>query len=160
MKAVFNSSPLIFLSKLKFLDKALELFGTVYIPLGVIDEIDKRKDKLKWELLKVFAREKVFKIGAKNKRLLNALNKILGRGEAEAIIIALENQDIDYVILDDYVARRTALRLGLKPKGTLAIIKKLLETNRIEIKDREDFYEKLREIKFRIKREIFDEIFK
>jgi predicted nucleic acid-binding protein len=56
--------------------------------------------------------------------LVNSLNQRLGRGESEAIPLALE-LNADYIILDDFAARREASRLGLQVKGTLAIIKKL-----------------------------------
>jgi hypothetical protein len=42
LKAVFNSSPVIFLSKLGLIDEALSLFETVYVPAGVIEEISAR----------------------------------------------------------------------------------------------------------------------
>jgi hypothetical protein len=44
-------------------------------------------------------------------------------------------------------------------KGTLAIIRKLLKEGKIEIENLEIFYQRLREINFRVKREIFESIF-
>jgi len=37
-------------------------------------------------------------------------------GESEAIVLAIE-LEADYVILDDFVARKEAVRLGLNVKG-------------------------------------------
>ncbi|WP_428977192.1 DUF3368 domain-containing protein [Microcystis aeruginosa FBCC-A68] len=62
-------------------------------------------------------------------------------------------------MLDDFAARKEALHLGLNVKGTLAIIRKLLKEGKIEIENLEIFYQRLREINFRVKREIFESIF-
>lgn len=63
------------------------------------------------------------------------------------------------IILDDLAARKAALNLGLNVKGTLAIIKKLAQENKIEIADKNNFYQKLIDINFRISRSIFDAVF-
>ncbi len=65
----------------------------------------------------------------------------------------------DLVILDDHVARKAAINLGLNVKGTLGIIRSLLLNKQIEIEDFECFYGKLDAIGFRIRRNIFDKIF-
>ena len=54
------------------------------------------------------------------------MSKSLGIGESEAIALGLEI-DADFVVLDDYIARWTAKKLGLKIKETLGIIKKLAD---------------------------------
>jgi len=64
----------------------------------------------------------------------------------------------DLVVLDDHVARLEAARMGLNVKGTLGIIRRLMDLDIIQYK-LEDLYRDLSEIKFRVKREIFDEIF-
>jgi predicted nucleic acid-binding protein len=45
----------------------------------------------------------------------------LHRGELEAMVIALE-QGIDLVVMDDLLARRKAVRLGLRPIGTVGVL--------------------------------------
>lgn len=59
-------------------------------------------------------------------------------GESETIALATELQ-ADFIILDDLAARKAALNLGLNVKGTLAIIKKLAQSNKIEIADKITF---------------------
>ncbi len=66
----------------------------------------------------------------------------------------------DYIILDDFAARKEAIRLGLNIKGTLAVIKKLQGEDKIVIDNLDQFYQQLRKINFRVKREIFEAIFK
>jgi len=79
-------------------------------------------------------------------------------GESEAIVLAIE-LEADYVILDDFVARKEAVRLGLNVKGTLGIIRKLMTDKHIEVIDMDDLYERLKKIRFRVKRDIFNRIF-
>ncbi|WP_240039100.1 MULTISPECIES: hypothetical protein [Okeania] len=81
-----------------------------------------------------------------------------GRGESETIALATELQT-DFVILDDLAARKMATNLGLNVKGTLAILKKLAVEGRIEIGNKDEFYQNLVNIKFRICRSIFDAVF-
>ena len=60
---------------------------------------------------------------AENERFVNALNRRLGKGEAEAIALSIET-GADLVILDDHAARAEAMRLDLAVKGTLGIIRR------------------------------------
>jgi predicted nucleic acid-binding protein len=85
--------------------------------------------------------------------LANRLNERLGRGESEAISLAIDLQ-ADYIILDDFAARKEAKRLGLNVKGTLAVVRKLHLEGRINISDFDVLYQKIIEINFRVKREI------
>lgn len=158
MKVVFNTSPIIFLYKLGYLELALSLFDDIYIPTSVFTEISKKEDKLK-TLIEVFIQEETFK--QREIKLINifrGLNQRIGKGESEAIVLAIE-LEADYVILDDFVARKEAIKLGLNVKGTLGIIRKLITDERIEIMVLDDLYERLKKIKFRVKRDIFNKIF-
>ena len=65
----------------------------------------------------------------------------------------------DYIILDDLAARKQAINLGLNVKGTLGIIKKLTQTGKINIADKNELYQKLRDINFRVSRSVFEGIF-
>ena len=90
--------------------------------------------------------------------LANSLNERLGIGESEAITLGIELQP-DYIILDDFAARKEAIRLGLNVKGTLAVIRKLQLNGKINISDLDILYQQIRNVNFRVKREIFDSIF-
>ena len=65
----------------------------------------------------------------------------------------------DLVILDDHVARVEATRIGLNVKGTLGIIRRLMDLGIVQY-ELDKLYRDLSEMKFRVKRGIFDEIFK
>ena len=160
MTAVFNTSPLIFLARLGYLEKTLSLlFQMVAIPKKVIKEISAKDDKANEKVLKIKNHSNVnFGLATKLVKLYKALNERLGQGESEAIALAVE-LNADVVILDDFAARKAAMELGLKVKGTLGIIKKLLEENKIKIEDINKLYETLKKIGFRVRREIFKNIF-
>ncbi|MBC1193761.1 MAG: DUF3368 domain-containing protein [Microcystis aeruginosa Ma_QC_Ch_20071001_S25] len=158
MKIVFNSSPLIFLSQLGFLEKFLDSNDNFYLPATVQQEINAKQDQSSETLNKLINQQKLIILNIKLISLANSLNERLGKGESDAITLGIELQT-DYIILDDFAARKEALHLGLNVKGTLAIIRKLLKEGKIEIENLESFYQRLREINFRVKREIFESIF-
>jgi predicted nucleic acid-binding protein len=158
MKVVFNSSPLIFLSQLDFLELFLQYDYQFYVPKIVINEINAKQDEASNHVNVVVANNGLIVKQINLFSLANSINERLGRGEAEAITLATELQS-DYVILDDFAARREAMRLGLNVKGTLAIVKKMMADDKVKIDDLDQFYQQLLQIKFRVKRSIFDSIF-
>jgi predicted nucleic acid-binding protein len=158
MKIVFNSSPLIFLSQLDFLELFLQYDYQFYVPKVVINEINAKQDEASNYVNVVVANNSLIVKQINLFSLANSINERLGRGEAEAITLATELQS-DYVILDDFAARREAMRLGLNVKGTLAIVKKMMTDDKVKIDDLDQFYQQLLQIKFRVKRSIFDSIF-
>jgi len=158
MKIVINSSPLIFLSRLNYLDLFLQYNYQFYVPEVVVDEINAKQDEASQYINHAIDRNSLIIQQTKLLSLANSINERLGRGEAEAIALATELQS-DYVILDDFAAHREAMRLGLNVKGTLAIIKKMMADDKVKIDDLEQFYQRLLQIKFRVKRSVFDAIF-
>jgi len=129
MIAAFNSSPLIFLSKLKVIDQSLKLFSKVTVSSYVQNEIFKKEDIASENLKALITSNNVMIVKAKNLRMLKALCRKLGRGESETIVAALENL-ADIVVLDDHVARLEAARMGLSVKGTLGIIRSIASSRK------------------------------
>ena len=157
MIAVFDSSAWIFLSKVGVVDKALALFDHSILPRSVHKEIAARNDEA-FSALKGFLDINRVEIReAKNTRLVNALKKKLGTGESEAIVVGLE-LDADFVILDDHTARSTAIHLGLGVKGTLGILRRLMELGMIK-RDLVRLYEDLRDMGFWVRESLFWDIF-
>jgi predicted nucleic acid-binding protein len=77
------------------------------------------------------------------------------KGEASAIILAIENKDC-LVIIDDLKARKLASSLNIKMTGTLGVIVKAKQLKCIsEVKP---IIEKLRNADFRINEKIISEI--
>jgi len=157
-KIVFNSSPLLFLSRLGFLEKFLDSHDNFYLPVTVQQEINAKQDQSSETLNKLIDQQKLTMLNIQLISLANSLNERLGKGESDAITLGIELQT-DYIVLDDFAARKEAIRLGLNVKGTLAVIRKLLKEEKIEIENLESFYQRLGEINFRVKREIFESIF-
>lgn len=91
--------------------------------------------------------------------MFDGLSTRLGKGESEAVTLAVEI-DADYIILDDHTARNEAKRIGLNVKGTLGIIYRFCKEKKIKIDDIEDFYKKLKEMNFRIRKDVFDGVFR
>ena len=157
MKAVFNSSPIIFLTKLGIIEAALDLFERIDIPSLVYSEIRQQQDASAEAVEDLISRKRVSVLKAENQRFVNALNRRLGKGEAEAIALSIDTR-ADLVILDDHAARAEAMRLGLAVKGTLGIIRRLIENGAFK-SDLEELFIKLKGMGFRIKAELFWEIF-
>ena len=142
MKAVSNSSPLIFATKIEgLMDLLLRLFSEIIVPDEVFMEIVKKgvnsknptiqKNALK---LKKLADDKVLIIKkVKNKSKLNELKKHLGIGEAAAIALAVEEK-IQNILIDERKGTVYAKLNGLVPSPISALIiecahKKLIEKN-------------------------------
>ena len=155
---VLNSSPWIFLTKIGVIDSALNLFHPVYVPSSVSKEILGKKDESATLLEELQTKQRIVVLQAGNRRLVNALGNRLGRGEAEAIAIAID-KEANIICLDDYAARFEAMRLGLEVKGTLGIIRRLMELDRFQC-NLEDLFENLKRVNFRVKDHIFWEIFR
>ncbi|WGV25844.1 DUF3368 domain-containing protein [Halotia branconii] len=158
MQIILNSSPLIFLSKLNYLNQFFESPDNFYIPQSVADEIKAKSDPSSQTVQALINTSNLKIRSSKLITLVNSLNQRLGKGESEAIALAIE-LSTDYVLLDDSTARREAIRLGLNIKGTLAVIKKLSKDGKISIKSLDELYQQLMKIEFRVKRSLFDQIF-
>jgi len=85
MKSVFNSSPIIFLIKLGVIEAALDLFDHIDIPLLVYSEIQQKPDASAEAVEDLIRRNRVSVLKAKNERFVNALNRRLGKGEADPL---------------------------------------------------------------------------
>jgi predicted nucleic acid-binding protein len=158
VKVVFNSSPLIFLSRLDFLNQFLEYDYQFLVPQIVIEEINAKQDEASRYINNLITNNRLTVKQISLFSLAKSISDRLGRGEAEAITLATELQS-DYLILDDFAARKEAIRLGLNVKGTLAIIRKMNGDGKINIDNLEEFYQQLLKIKFRVRQELIDAIF-
>ena len=158
MKAVFNSSPLIFLYRLNLLEAAFSLFEKNYVPTGVIDELSysRKKDE---EVINIILENPTVVIRTVKYNLFyEKLRTSLGIGETEAILLALEiNSDSDYVILDDKTARKKALSNGLNIKGTIGILRLFYQKGILTVHP-DDIYKKLKSYNFRVEKGIYESI--
>jgi predicted nucleic acid-binding protein len=78
----------------------------------------------------------------------------LGRGESDAISLALEHP-ISTLLLDDRAARKIATALGLPLIGTVGILEKAAEMGLIDLGDA---FERLKATDFRFPPHVLDQI--
>ena len=118
---VADAGPLIAFSSVNQLELFRKLFGRVVVPTAVVDEslYENRSGTLSiQEALEEGWLQRVDK--ALNQELWKAPPS-LGRGEVAAIDLALQSAD-SLLILDDRLARREALHLGVKIVGTVKVL--------------------------------------
>lgn len=120
MIVVSDATPLIALAKLHHLALLRELFGNLYIPQAVYDEITvsaptrpganavRRAD---WLQVRIPA----------DKSKVAYLRADLDPGEAEALVLA-EELDADWVLIDEIKARLAAESLGIEYIGTVGLL--------------------------------------
>lgn len=122
---VADSSCLIALSKIRQLHLLQSLFGQILIPSAVYHEIvvcgagrpgAAEVAEAGW----------IETVAIKDYLALRALKLTLGAGESEAIVLASELA-ANFIILDDWRARRVALELDLPVVGTVAVLDKAVE---------------------------------
>lgn len=147
MNIVSNSSPLIALAKIEKLDI---LRCEVVIPNAVFDEITIPKKEYVKKLYK-WGKDKT--IDVKNKKAVEYLELIIGKGEAETIVLG-EELNADAVLIDDLKARRIAKIRGLNVIGTIGVLLDAKEKGFIgELKPLLDMLIKK---KIRVSKELYD----
>ncbi len=118
MIIVADSSPLITLAIINKLELLDLLFDEIYVPEEVFHEISVTGKPFSKEL-DVFFNKRIKKVN--NDVAVRMLLLEIDKGEAEAIILAIEN-NIDTILIDDYKGRRVARREGLSVIGTIGIL--------------------------------------
>lgn len=149
MIIVSDSSPLISFSLISKLDLITKIFSNIYIPDAVYNEIT-IPDKPYSQVLNEFAYGKVKSV--QNKLTVSVLSKDIDKGEAEAIVLALEN-NIKRIIIDEHKGRNVARANGLIPIGSLGILLRAKELK--YIKEIKPYLDKLLQVKFRISQSLY-----
>ena len=103
MQIVLNSSPLIFLAKLDYLETFLEIPARFYVPQSVVDEIAVKSDPSSQTVTALINAGKLQVRSTRLVNLVSSLKQRLGKGESEAIALGIE-LEADYVLLDDSTA--------------------------------------------------------
>jgi predicted nucleic acid-binding protein len=112
MNVVSNTSPIIFLAKIDYLEVFAACFNKVYIPEAV---------KLELNTLKLPTAIEIITVSDLGKSFVNGALGNLHQGELEAMVLAQELK-ADYVLLDDLLARRKAQRMEINVMGTIGIL--------------------------------------
>ena len=164
MIVVCDATPIILLAKLSEFKFLKTLYQKVYIPQEVYGEIViKGKGKAGEKELKVAQADwievKIVSDQAKIKELHEAYG--LGEGEASAIILSQEIK-ANFLLTDDGIARRVALRLfkGMSTvvSGTIGVLKHARENGLISKGQLKSKIEFLKEEGFYLKDDLYRQI--
>lgn len=140
---ISDTSCLIALTKLDALSILRSLYRQIIVTEEIADEFGETLPN--WiEIQKV-----------RNINYQKALEQSLDKGEASAIALASEFDDV-LLIMDDLKGRKEALRLGYRITGTLGVLAKAKQEKTIE--QIKPYLIKLREVGFRISEEIETEL--
>lgn len=129
MIVVSNTSPIINLAKIGYLDLLKRLYGRILIPDAVYAEIvvrgageagSQEVQQLKWIETKTL----------KNHSLFTALRYQLQPGESGAIALAVE-KDAGLLLLDEKQARKIAIDMGIEITGILGVLLQAKQTQLI-----------------------------
>jgi len=120
LRAVCNTSPLILLAKIHRLALLKRLYDEVIVPQAVLKELEARP-ATEEKGVRALLQGRKLHLKRASKRALREVPAELGRGEREAIALALESK-ADLVILDDRQGRRVARAKGLAVTGTLGLL--------------------------------------
>ncbi len=122
-RAVFDTSPLIFLDKLEYIPAIQTLFD-VFVPPMVLKELAEQPNEAGGRLPL-----DALTIAEPNVTSLTASESLnLDAGETAAIALALDFSSV--VVLDDADARKRARALGLSVVGTIGLLLRLEQTSR------------------------------
>ena len=154
LKVVSNSSPLIHLAKIGHLDLLKYFFDEIIVPEAVYHEcVTEGKDKE--DAKKIEKAEWIKVVTIRDKNLNMALTMVLDEGEAEAIVLALE-ESADLILIDDSEAREVARNYGLNITGIAGILIRAKYEGKIA--SLKDVLEKLKETGFWLSGDIYSKI--
>lgn len=121
-RVIVNSTPLIVLSNINKLDLLKQLYGQIFIPQAVYNEVTAKSDSACLQIKDNLDWINICEIkNIEEKKMYQAK---LHSGEVEVMILAQETPIADLVIIDDNAAKKTAKYLGLTITGTLGILLK------------------------------------
>jgi predicted nucleic acid-binding protein len=148
---VSNSSPLIVFSRINRLSLLRDLFGEIHIPRAVYEEVVRGRKGAeivdnKWIKIK----------DIKDKDFAEYLSKMIGKGEAEAIVLAKEYKS--KLLIDDAQGRKHAELLNLQFMGSLGLLK--LAKNRGSINSVKEIIDEMKKQSFRIDEELITMVLK
>ena len=126
-RVVVNTTPLIALSGIGKLNILKDMYGEIFIPKAVYDEVklepaySEVNSSLDW----------INVVDIDNNVYAKMFSTRLHAGEVEAIMYAIDTK-ADLIVLDDKLARKTAKYMGLTVTGTLGVVIKAKEIGYIE----------------------------
>ena len=158
MIVVSDTTPIISLIKTGQLEILRKLFGAVYIPDAVYQELTENKTYAE-EARIVQESGFLFREEVDNKKSVMILRNFTGldTGESEAIILADEKQS-DVLLMDERKGREVAKKMGIKIAGTMGILAQAFDEKILTKKDIERCIECLKENEIRISQKLYQKL--
>src|SRR3989344_1931333 len=159
-KIISNSSPLMYLAKIKRLDLLKRLFKEIIIPEEVYNEVVVKGKQEKFTdafFIENALKDGWIKIKKVKKRKFERLLSEIDIGESAVINLAKET-NADLILIDDASARTIAESIGLNVKGTLYVILLAFKNKIINKKEAKSLVDELVFSEFRISSDIYAEI--
>lgn len=129
-KVVVNSTPLISLASIDKLDLLKTVYGKIFIPNAVFEEVYvKGKSKVGSDIIQHMDFIEIKNIV--NQEAKNYFKTALHDGEVEVMVLAKE-LNADLCVIDDLIARKYAKYLGINVTGTLGVLLKAKESGIIK----------------------------
>ena len=119
MIVISDSSPIRALADVDCLEVLATLYGEVYIPPAVLDELENPRSELPPLSIRILTFIHVK--GPKNQKAVRDLCATLDAGESEAIVLAIE-MGADVLLMDEKIGRAEAKRRGLTVTGVLGVL--------------------------------------
>lgn len=120
MILVLDASPLIVLSRIGRLDLLRQIGHTLYVPEGVYDEVVSRGPDRPGSR-EIAQAQWIIRAKVRDQPAVDRFLGTIGRGEAEAIVLAKE-VGADAIVLDDGTARLVAEQEGRTVIGLLGLL--------------------------------------
>ena len=154
LKVVSNSSPLIHLGKIGLLDLLAEQFDQILVPRAVWQEaVEEGGDEPDAKAIASASWIRVQDVPPS--QLLTTLLALLDKGEAEAIVLAMEI-GADLILLDESDARNIAKFYNLRKTGLLGVLIKAKRQGRIQ--SLKVYLEQLRNTGFHLSEQVCNEV--
>ncbi len=136
MIVVSDTTPIISLLKIGRLSLLRDLFGKVYIPNAVYEELA-NDERFEEESKEVAQADYIERRDVENPSSVAFLQRVAGldRGESEAIILS-DEMTSDILLMDEALGRNVARNMGLHVMGTIGMLRsayqeKILTANEI-----------------------------
>lgn len=125
MLVVSNTSPILNLAIIGYLNLIKDQFAQVIVPPGVLAELKINEDRPGSLAMQAAIAEGWIQVQplTQSQTIVQLLRQTLDQGESEAIALALEQQ-ADWILLDERDGRKMAKSLGLNITGILGILLK------------------------------------
>jgi uncharacterized protein len=116
---IVNTSPIQYLHQLGLIDILKILYGSIYLPQEVVHELE--QGRIDGVDLPDISNLNFVEVLDLKEPFVSLVVRDLDKGETAVILNSLENPG-SIVVLDDFLARRISVELGLKLTGTAGIL--------------------------------------